>query len=297
MIQAECIDELADFAGIKPQIAAITERAMQGELDFESALSERVLLLRDLSEGAIFECLDTRIEPMPGARTLVETLKSKGCRTVLVTGGFHQFADPVAELLGFERVVANRLEVSGGTLTGGLVGSITDSSVKKAVLLEEVAERGDEAISPGDRRRGERHPDARGRDLRHRLSAPSPRRAPRPMAGSTAATLPRCSNCWISRAASGWGDIQTPPCSRSDGEVAIREANDGGAVRKTGGRTCDDASITSSSELQDVARSGCASCNPLFRQPTITRLVALRPVSHVVSNAIYLDAQLWPCGQ
>jgi phosphoserine phosphatase len=147
MIQAECIDELADFAGIKPQIAAITERAMQGELDFESALRERVLLLRDLSEGAIFECLDTRIEPMPGARTLVETLKSKGCRTVLVTGGFHQFADPVAESLGFERVVANRLEISGGTLTGGLVGSITDSGVKKAVLLEEVAERGDEAVS------------------------------------------------------------------------------------------------------------------------------------------------------
>ncbi|KPL67734.1 phosphoserine phosphatase [Erythrobacter sp. SG61-1L] len=147
MIQAECIDELADFAGIKHQIAAITERAMQGELDFESALRERVMLLRDLSEGAIFECLDTRIEPMPGARVLVETLKSKGCRTVLVTGGFHQFADPVAELLGFERVVANRLAVEGGVLTGGLVGGITDSGVKKAVLLEEMAELGEEAVS------------------------------------------------------------------------------------------------------------------------------------------------------
>ncbi|OJW76660.1 MAG: phosphoserine phosphatase SerB [Sphingomonadales bacterium 63-6] len=147
MIQAECIDELADFAGIKHQIAAITERAMQGELDFESALRERVMLLRDLSEGAIFECLDTRIDPMPGARVLVETLKSKGCRTVLVTGGFHQFADPVAELLGFERVVANRLAVEGGVLTGGLVGGITDSGVKKAVLLEEMAELGAEAVS------------------------------------------------------------------------------------------------------------------------------------------------------
>ncbi|HZF46608.1 MAG TPA: phosphoserine phosphatase SerB [Sphingomonadaceae bacterium] len=147
MIQAECIDELADFAGIKHQIAAITERAMQGELDFESALRERVMLLRDLSEGAIFECLDTRIDPMPGARVLVETLKSKGCRTVLVTGGFHQFADPVAELLGFERVVANRLAVEGGVLTGGLVGGITDSGVKKAVLLEEMVELGAEAVS------------------------------------------------------------------------------------------------------------------------------------------------------
>ncbi|WP_226793025.1 phosphoserine phosphatase SerB [Altererythrobacter sp. CC-YST694] len=147
MIQAECIDELADFAGIKHQIAVITERAMQGELDFENALRERVMLLRDLSEGAIFECLDTRIDPMPGARVLVETLKSKGCRTVLVTGGFHQFADPVAELLGFERVVGNRLAVEGGVLTGGLVGGITDSGVKKAVLLEEMAELGAEAVS------------------------------------------------------------------------------------------------------------------------------------------------------
>ena len=147
MIMAECIDELADFAGIKPQIAAITERAMQGELDFVSALRERVLLLRDLSEGAIAECLRTRIAPMPGARVLVETLKSKGCRTVLVTGGFHQFADPVAEELGFERVVANRLEVAEGRLTGGLVGAITDSGVKRAVLLEEAAQAGEGAIT------------------------------------------------------------------------------------------------------------------------------------------------------
>ena len=147
MIMAECIDELADFAGLKPQIAAITERAMQGELDFESALRERVLLLRDLSEGAIAECLATRIAMMPGAKVLVETLKAKGCRTILVTGGFHQFADPIAEQLGFERVVANRLEVARGKLTGGLVGGITDSGVKKAVLLEEAAQLGQGTIS------------------------------------------------------------------------------------------------------------------------------------------------------
>lgn len=147
MISAECIDELADFAGIKQQIADITERAMQGELDFESALRERVALLADLSEGAIAECLATRIKPMPGAKTLVATLKDKGCRTVLVTGGFHQFADPVAEQLGFDRVVANRLDVSGGKLTGGLVGSITDSGVKKAALLEEMAQLGEGATS------------------------------------------------------------------------------------------------------------------------------------------------------
>ncbi|MCW1428260.1 phosphoserine phosphatase SerB [Novosphingobium sp. JCM 18896] len=147
MISAECIDELADFAGIKDQIAEITERAMQGELDFESALRERVRLLENLNEGAIAECLATRIAPMPGAKTLVATLKAKGCRTVLVTGGFHQFADPVAEQLGFERVVGNRLEVAGGKLTGGLIGSIVDSSVKKAVLLEEMAKLGEGATS------------------------------------------------------------------------------------------------------------------------------------------------------
>ena len=147
MISAECIDELADFAGIKPQIAAITERAMLGELDFESALRERVLLLADLDEGAVAECLATRIAPMPGARALVATLKAKGCRTVLVTGGFHQFADPVAEQLGFDRVVANRLDVAQGKLTGGLVGAITDSAVKRAVLIEEMAALGEGATS------------------------------------------------------------------------------------------------------------------------------------------------------
>jgi phosphoserine phosphatase len=147
MIGQECIDELADFAGIKPQIAAITERAMRGELDFVSALHERVLLLRNLPESAIAECLATRIVPMPGARVLVETLKARGCRTVLVTGGFHQFADPVAEQLGFERVVANRLDVVGGQLTGGLLGGITDSGVKRAVLLEEAGELGEHTVT------------------------------------------------------------------------------------------------------------------------------------------------------
>jgi len=147
IIGQECIDELADYAGIKDQIAEITERAMQGELDFAQALTGRVALLKDLDEGAIARCLAERIAPMPGARTLVSTLKARGCFTVLVTGGFHQFADPVAEQLGFERVVANRLAVHGGKLTGGLVGGITDSGVKKTVLLEEMARLGAGAVS------------------------------------------------------------------------------------------------------------------------------------------------------
>lgn len=150
MIQAECIDELADFAGLKDQIAAITERAMQGELDFAEALTERVRLLGGLGEVAIAQCLAERVPPMPGATTLVSTLKAHGCFTVLVTGGFHQFADPVADQLGFERVVANRLAVERGALTGGLLGDIVDSSVKEAVLREEVALRGGASLATGD---------------------------------------------------------------------------------------------------------------------------------------------------
>ncbi len=147
MIGQECIDELADYAGLKAQIADITERAMQGELDFEAALRERVGLLAGLDESAIADCLADRIAPTPGAATLVATLAALGTRTVLVTGGFHHFADPVAEGLGFHRVVGNRLAVEGGKLTGGLIGPITDSAVKAAVLREEAAKLGEGAHS------------------------------------------------------------------------------------------------------------------------------------------------------
>ena len=151
MIGQECIDELADFAGIKDQIAAITERAMQGELDFAEALTERVRLLGGLGEDAIQQCLDARIRDMPGAEVLVATLKAHGCATVLVTGGFHQFADPVAQRLGFERVVGNRLAASNGKLTGGLVGDIVDSAVKEAVLRGAVEAKGGAAsLATGD---------------------------------------------------------------------------------------------------------------------------------------------------
>jgi phosphoserine phosphatase len=147
MIGQECIDELADFAGLKERIAGITERAMRGELDFEQALRERVGLLEGLPIDAIDQCLTGRIRPMPGAKTVVETLKKLGCRTVLVTGGFHHFADPVAEQLGFENVVGNRLDVSGGKLTGGLAGNIVDSSVKRATLISMMAEASEGATS------------------------------------------------------------------------------------------------------------------------------------------------------
>ena len=152
MIGQECIDELADYAGIKPQIAAITERAMQGELDFPSALRERVALLAGLEEGAIDRCLNERIIPVEGATTLVATLKAHGCRTVLVTGGFHHFADPVAAQIGFERVVGNRLAVAGGKLNGALAGSVSDASTKQATLREEAAKLGEGArvLAMGD---------------------------------------------------------------------------------------------------------------------------------------------------
>ena len=152
MIGQECIDELADFAGIKNKVSEITERAMRGELEFESALRERVALLEGLGERAIDNCLAERIAPVPGARILVETLKSKGCRTVLVTGGFHHFADRVAQQLGFERVVGNRLAVSTGVLTGKLAGPVSDASTKLATLQEERAKLGDGArvLATGD---------------------------------------------------------------------------------------------------------------------------------------------------
>ncbi|WP_431192126.1 phosphoserine phosphatase SerB [Qipengyuania citrea] len=152
IIGQECIDELADFAGIKDKVADITERAMRGELEFESALKERVGLLEGLEEGAIATCLDQRIQPVPGARALVNTLRSKGCRTVLVTGGFHHFADPVAEQLGFERVVGNRLGVAGGALTGLLAGPVSDAWTKLATLEDERSQLGEGArvLATGD---------------------------------------------------------------------------------------------------------------------------------------------------
>ena len=135
MIGQECIDELADYAGIKPHIAAITERAMQGELDFAAALRERVALLGGLKESAITRCLAERIRPNPGAATLVATMRARGAMTLLVSGGFTAFAAPVAEMLGFERVEANLLEASDGRLSGAVSGPIVDAAHKARALI------------------------------------------------------------------------------------------------------------------------------------------------------------------
>ena len=142
MITVECIDELADYAGIKAQIAEVTERAMRGELDFAEALDARVGLLKGLEESAIDRCLAERVRLSPGARTLVQTMRARGALTILVSGGFTRFAGPVGEMIGFARVIANRLEIAGGALTGTVEKPIVDSSTKETTLLGAAAELG-----------------------------------------------------------------------------------------------------------------------------------------------------------
>ena len=142
MITVECIDELADYAGIKPQVAEITERAMRGELDFAGALDARVALLKGLDDGAIDRCLAERVRLMPGARTLVRTMRARGGYSVLVSGGFTRFAEPVAAQIGFDRVIANRLNAADGKLDGTVGRPIVDSSTKLETLEAAMATRG-----------------------------------------------------------------------------------------------------------------------------------------------------------
>lgn len=153
IIGQECIDELADYAGVKDQVADITERAMRGELDFAGALHERVALLEGLEEEVLGQCLEERIRPSPGAETLVRTMRSRGASTVLVSGGFTAFVEPIAERIGFERFEANQLGVGGGKLSGRTVGRLVDSARKHDVLVEECARLGilpEEAMAIGD---------------------------------------------------------------------------------------------------------------------------------------------------
>ena len=142
MITVECIDELADYAGIKAQIAEVTEAAMRGELDFAAALDARVALLKDLEESAIDRCLAERVKLMPGARALVQTMRARGATTILVSGGFTRFAEPVGAEIGFHRVIANRLEIADARLTGTVAKPIVDSATKETTLLGALAELG-----------------------------------------------------------------------------------------------------------------------------------------------------------
>lgn len=153
IIGQECIDELADLAGLKGEVAKITERAMQGEIDFPDALRERVHLLAGLDEEAVSRCLTERVRPNPGAVTLVRTMRDAGASCLLVSGGFHSFADPVAADIGFDRVRANRLVVAGGKLAGAVEEPILDSFAKRAALIDVRDKLGlaaDEVLAVGD---------------------------------------------------------------------------------------------------------------------------------------------------
>ena len=142
MITIECIDELADYAGIRAEIAAVTEQAMRGELDFAAALDARVALLKGLDEAVIERCHVERVRIMPGARPLVRTIKARGGRCVLVSGGFTVFADRVAAEIGFDRAIANVLEIEGGFLRGTVTRPIVDARTKVETLIAERDARG-----------------------------------------------------------------------------------------------------------------------------------------------------------
>ncbi|HEX6785506.1 MAG TPA: phosphoserine phosphatase SerB [Sphingomicrobium sp.] len=153
IIGQECIDELADFAGLKEKVARITERAMQGELDFQSALRERVRLLAGLDQRALSRCLDERVEITAGAETLVQTMRAGGASCLLVSGGFLSFANPIAEAVGFDRVKANRLVFVGGKLSGEVGDPVVDSMAKRDALAEareELGLRNEDILAVGD---------------------------------------------------------------------------------------------------------------------------------------------------
>jgi phosphoserine phosphatase len=136
MIGQECIDELADFAGLKPHVAAITERAMRGEIEFEPALRERVALLKGLPVSVVDEVLAKRITFTPGGREVVATMRAHGAYTCLISGGFTLFTDAVAEAVGFQENRGNRLLVQDGKLTGKVAEPILGRAAKLATLNE-----------------------------------------------------------------------------------------------------------------------------------------------------------------
>jgi phosphoserine phosphatase len=137
LVQSEGIDELAKEAGVGEQVAAITRRAMNGELDFRGALKERVGLLRGLSAEAL-ATVHARTFPTPGAEVLLDTLRKVGCALAVVSGGFDYFTERLKNRLGLDHALANRLEIEGGRLTGRLVGDIVDGT-RKSAMLDELA--------------------------------------------------------------------------------------------------------------------------------------------------------------
>jgi phosphoserine phosphatase len=153
MINEECIDELAAAIGIKDQVAAITDRAMRGELDFGEALDTRVALLKGLERKVIEEIRRENITLAPGGRALIQTMKAYGAYTSLVSGGFTFFADFFGKRIGFDEAIANVLEFDGDRLTGTVQKPIVDKSTKRERLLALAAEHGlsaTDAVAVGD---------------------------------------------------------------------------------------------------------------------------------------------------
>jgi len=141
MIEQECIDELADAVGIKAEVAAITARAMNGELDFEAALRTRVALIKGLNRTVIEAIRRERITLAPGGRALVHTMRAYGAYTSLVSGGFTLFADYFAKRIGFDEAIANVLEFDGDVLSGTVASPIVDKNTKLDRLIKLSEER------------------------------------------------------------------------------------------------------------------------------------------------------------
>lgn len=152
IIENEMLEELADFLGLRAPVAEITRRAMNGEIDFVGALTERVALLRGLPESVLGEAA-ARIRIMPGARSLIATLRRHSATTALVSGGFTVFAERVATEIGFDRVIANRLDIADGKLAGTVSPPIVTAETKHDTLVELAAELGiglDATLAVGD---------------------------------------------------------------------------------------------------------------------------------------------------
>lgn len=136
LIDIECIDEVADLHGVRDEVAAITEAAMRGEIDYAESFRRRVALLAGLPEAALAEVYEQRLSLNPGAERLLDTLEAAGIHTVLVSGGFRYFTERLKARLGFDATHANNVEIRDGHLTGRITGPIVDAAAKAAVLRE-----------------------------------------------------------------------------------------------------------------------------------------------------------------
>jgi phosphoserine phosphatase len=153
LINIECIDEIADMQGLKPQVAAITESAMRGEIEFAESLRRRVSLLAGLDESALQRVYDERLQLNPGALTLLDALKARGIKTLLVSGGFTFFTERLKLRVGLDFAYANVLEIIDGKLTGQVVGDVLDAQGKADWLTrtrDSLGLRADQVVAVGD---------------------------------------------------------------------------------------------------------------------------------------------------